>query len=318
MAKKKKKSGKSKSSAKSKAKKTIGILHSGRGNDINKKSIKAFIDELGYYGYEVNQNLTLDPPDPLWSNDDLNLLANNAQTLARNSKLDLIIAAGGPSSVYAILDAQNAEKTNTNVVFTSFSQLTKPACNMTGVGARTSELDSVRLALLNKLAPGQTTFGVLENQSRKDYDRAILQCVATRLKFDLNRVNVVPCPTQTIIDSINAAFKGWSEIKPKPIKFALVAADPLFNDFRSVVIEAETDNDIGAMHQWKEFKDEGGLAAHGTDLIEAYQKAGIIAVKVLDGTDPTEIEVQPLTNVASSINLATAQRLGLKIPSGWA
>jgi len=107
MAKKKKKSAKSKSSAKSKKSttplkpnKTIGILHSGSDNKINNKSIKAFLDELANNGYKVNQNLILDPKSPLFSNDDPGLLATNATTLAGNSWVNLIIAAGGPPSVY--------------------------------------------------------------------------------------------------------------------------------------------------------------------------------------------------------------------------
>jgi putative ABC transport system substrate-binding protein len=124
--------------------------------------------------------------------------------------------------------------------------------------------------------------------------------------------SVTPGPNkQAIRDLIKNAFQGW---KQKGITVALVAADPLFNDFRKEVIQAEIDNSFAAMHQWHEFKDEGGFASYGTDLTEAYQTAGAIAVRVLDGTDPAAIPVQPLTNIKLSINRATAKRLGLKIP----
>jgi ABC-type uncharacterized transport system substrate-binding protein len=328
MAKKEKKSARSKSSAKSKKSttplkpnKTIEILHSGSDNKINNKSIKAFLDELANNGYKVNQNLTLDPKGPLFSNDDPGLLATNATTLAGNSALDLIIAAGGPPSVYAILDAQNSAKTDTNVVFTSFSQLPSPASNMTGVDARTSELDPFRLTKLYNLVhpqwPDQTTFGVLENNTREDYDPTSLDKVAHDLNIKLNRVPVIPGPDQTAIKKlINQAFQGW---KQSGIKVALVAADPLFNDLRPDVIKAEKANGVATMHQWHEFKDEGGYASYGTDLTEAYQTAAAIAGQVLDGTGPAEIPVQPLTKIASlSINRATARRLGLKTPSGLA
>jgi ABC-type uncharacterized transport system substrate-binding protein len=314
MAKKKKKSAKSKSSAKSKRSTTlpkIGILHSGSAGPINDPLITAFIDGLGDGGYNAG-DFTLDPP--LWSNDDPNLLAQNADTLARNG-FNLIIAAGGPASVYAIQEAQNATGTNTNVVFTSFSQLTRPAPNMTGVAARTSELDPSRLAQLHKLVQknpkwaDQKTFGVLENPLRNDYDPTILDDVADELNIQLKRVSVTPGPDKDAMKKlITKAFQDW---KKAGIKVALVAADPLFNDLRSDVIKAETENNFAAMHQWKEFRNEGGYASYGTDLIEAYRKAGQIAADVLDDTPPLEIEVQPLTNIALSINPATAKRLGL-------
>jgi ABC-type uncharacterized transport system substrate-binding protein len=314
-AKSKKSAGSKKNTPPRKPNKTIGILHSGSAGSINNKSIKAFLDELAANGYKVNQNLTLDPTTPLWSNDDPGLLAANATTLAVNSGLDLIIAAGGPPSVFAILDAQSQADTAARVVFTSFSQLTSPATNMTGIDARTSELDPYRLTKLYNLVhsqwPDQTTFGVLENNTREDYDPAALGNVADDLNIQLDRVNVTPGPDQTALKNrITHAFQGW---KQAGIKVALVAADPLFNDLRSDVIKAEKTHGIAAMHQWREFKDEGGYASYGTDLTEAYQMAGTMAAQVLDGADAAEIPVQPLTNIAGlSINGATAKRLGLK------
>jgi ABC-type uncharacterized transport system substrate-binding protein len=305
----------SRKSTPSKPNKTIGILHSGSAGSTNNKSIKAFLDELAANGYKANQNLTLDPTTPLWSNDDPGLLATNAATLAGKSGLDLIIAAGGPPSVFAILHAQSRANTDTDVVFTSFSQLTSPASNMTGVDARTSELDPYRLIKLYNLVhpqwPDQTTFGVLVNNTREDYDPTALDKVAHDRNIQLDRAYVTPGPDQTALKNlIKQAFQGW---KQAGIKVALVAADPLFNDLRSDVIKAEKANGVAAMHQWHEFKDEGGYASYGTDLTEAYQTAGTMAAQVLDGTNLAEIPVQPLTNIASlSINRATASRLGLK------
>ncbi|MGB8743464.1 MAG: ABC transporter substrate binding protein, partial [Xanthobacteraceae bacterium] len=288
----------------------------GSASSANKKSIKAFLDELAANGYQVKKNLTLDPTAPLWSNDNPGLLVKNADKLAGNSQLDLIVAAGGPPSVFAILDAQRLAKTDTDVVFTSFSQLTSPALNMTGVDARTSELDPYRLAKLYNLVhsqwPDQTTFGVLQNNTRKDYHPTALDEVADHLNIQLDRVNVTPDDgDQTALKTlITQAFQRW---KQAGIKVALVAADPLFNNLRPDVIQAEKTCGVAAMHQWHEFKDDGGYASYGTDLKEAYQTAGTMAAQVLDGTDVAEIPVQPLTNIAGlSINSATAKRLGLK------
>jgi len=294
---------------------TIGILHSGTDNGKHDKEIAAFISTLKKAGYSKPKNLTI--TGPLWSDDDPATLAQNAKTLADTvPRLNLIVAAGGTASTYA---AQAATKANRiPVVFTSFSQLTSPASNMTGVDARTSELDVIRLAKLYDLVhaqwPNQLMFGVLENPSRKDYDHQKLDDVATRLGIQLDRKPVSPGADQTkIINAIDQAFQSWQQ---KGIKAALVAADPLFNDLRQDVIAAEKSYGIAAMHQWHEFKDEGGYASYGTSLTEAYEQAAVIAGQVLDGTDSiANIPVVPLTNIALSVNSKTAQRLGLKAPS---
>jgi ABC-type uncharacterized transport system substrate-binding protein len=173
MAKRKSKKSKKSGGAKKPAKppKTIGILHSGTKGK-HDKEIAALTKALRDYGYT---NLTIWGGEPLWSDDDPGELANNAKTLATTAGLDLIIAAGGTRSVYALKDAQTKAKTSTNVVFTSFSEQNAPAPNMTGVNAQTSGLDVNRMERLYQIAPPtETTFGVLENQTRPNYDPSSL------------------------------------------------------------------------------------------------------------------------------------------------
>jgi ABC-type sugar transport system substrate-binding protein len=105
--------------------KTLGIMHSGHQGK-QQASIKYFKDELDRWVKGTAITIVWDSAGVLWSDDDPNLLAQNADTLARNANLDMIIAAGGSASVYAVQAAQTAAGTNTNVVFTTFSQMNSP------------------------------------------------------------------------------------------------------------------------------------------------------------------------------------------------
>jgi putative ABC transport system substrate-binding protein len=297
----------------SKTAKTIGILHSGTDSKRQQKEIAALINSLDQAGYSVGRKtLTIVPNGaPLWCHDDPKELQDNAHALAVNKGIDLIIAAGGSASTYEVASATAG--TGINGVFTTFSKRISPAANMTGVCARTSELDVDRLTNLYQLVqpPPQTKFGVLENPTRKDYDPAPLQVEADRLQIEIERMPVYRLAGETdgdVVKLIQDAFAIWGKNK---VKYALVAADPIFNDHRDVVIKAENNNKIGAMHQWHEFKDEGGYTSYGTSLVEAYQQAGKIAGRVLSGTDPSTIPVYVLANVALLINQATAKRLHL-------
>lgn len=304
----KKKIAKTKKTAKTaKPAKTIGILHSGtRGkHDVQLRELRKFLKNNGY---SEPTNLTIAPnQSPLWSDDDPQKLTDNAKILADMPGLDLIIAAGGSASVYA---AHAATATNhRHVVFTSFSQRISPASNMTGVCARTTELDRDRLTNLYNLMlserPGQTEFGVLENQKRQGYDPQILQDEASRLHIDLNRKDVHKDAGEAdtaVVARINNAFADW---KSSGIKAALVCADPIFNNHRREVLAAARRNGVLTMHQWREFKDEGGHAFFGTSLKEAYQQAGRIAAQVLDGTDPADVPVYVLGNLEFSFKRAS-------------
>jgi hypothetical protein len=185
---------------------------------------------------------------------------------------------------------------------------------MTGVCARTTELDVTRLTNLHqKVKPTpQSTFGVLANDKRPGFDLTPLQTEARRLKITLDPIYVYRLAGEKdtdVIKRIDDAFARWGKTGMK-LKAALVAADPIFNDHRKNVIDAANKNSVATMHQWYEFKDEGAYASYGTSLIEAYQNAGTIAGQILDGTVPSDIPVYVL-NPSLSINRATAKRLKL-------
>jgi len=292
--------------------KTIGILHSASKSK-HKKEIEALIGGLQMKGYTEGVNLTILGNDPYWSDDDPKKLADNARTLATAAGLDLIIAAGGTASVYALKKQQGNVGIYTPVVFTTFSEQNAPAPNMTGVNARTSEFDVARMELLYQKAPSSTArFGVLENPTRPNFDANKLQGWADS-KFPrvitLDRQPVYKNPGETdqdIIDRIDQAFNSW---KGK-IEFAQVCADPIFNDFRKEVTRAAKKNGVRAVYQWKQFRDDGADPndlVYGTLLMDAYEHAGEMAAQRLD--QPFSIiPVYPLPQPGPSVKRKTAKR----------
>jgi hypothetical protein len=275
--------------------KTIGILHGGSQHR-HDENIAEFMAALGLTGYT---DIQIWPAgEPLWSRDDPQILSGNARKLAANAGLDLIIAAGGTASVYAIKEAQDYYKIYTPVVFTSFSEQNAPAPNMTGVNAQTSGLDTSRMELLYEKAPStETTFGVLENPTRPKFDPTKLQAWADSKKppIQLNRQPVFRNagePDDAVIARIDVAFQVWAQ---NNIKFAQVCADPIFNDFRQTVTKAARRNGITTIYQWNEFRKDGATTkdlVYGTLLKDAYTRAGTMAGGVLD--DPEGIAKVPV------------------------
>jgi ABC-type uncharacterized transport system substrate-binding protein len=320
MAKRKGKKSKKSAGAKKPAKlqkpnKLIGFLHSGRSNR-HANEMAALKDALKKAGY-TNKNLTIDDH---WSDDDPQKLTDNARTLANDDTLDLIIAAGGTASVYALYDAQNRSKIiNKNVVFTSFSQQNPPAPNMTGVNAQTSGLDVARMQYLYGQDRTQTTFGVLENQTRPNFKLSILQDWADQTGVTLDRHSVSKYDgenDQAVVQRIDDAFDDWGK---KKIQYAQVCADPIFNDHRPEVTKAAKRNGVTIIYQWKEFWDDGAKSkdiVYGTDLIEAYTQAGSMAGQVLDLSDPTDIAAIPVHTLTPQVWVhtlrKTAKRRGRK------
>lgn len=273
----------------------IGINHSGSKNH-HDGQIKAFKDGLAFFGITPAPNII-----NKYAHDDLTVLAQNASDLVNNDNVDVLVAAGGSASAQA---AQNATSTKP-IVFTSVSDPTRPAPNMTGICARTTGLDVDRLNLLHELMPAEAQFGVLLNKLRfnKPVQIANLDGAAALLGLALDYREIDPS-LGTTDAQIDQAFQSWAN---KKLAAALVAADPLFNNHRARVVGAQR----RAIYQWREFAEAGGLISYGQNLTVAYKLAGYYVGRILGGAAPASLPVLPLNSFEIVLNLKTARDVGL-------
>src|SRR5712691_10235534 len=136
---------------------TIGIIHSGSNNKHHDNQITALRDVLLRAGVPKKDIL-----DPRWADDDPKTLHDHADDSIdpKKDNVDVLVAAGGSLSASEAKRAITGK--NKIVVFTSVAYPPPPAANITGICARTSDLDADRLDLLHQLTGG-TKFGALAN-----------------------------------------------------------------------------------------------------------------------------------------------------------
>src|SRR5262249_27130520 len=123
---------------------------------------------------------------------------------------------------------------------------------MRSPGFRRTVYDEMSIfGILNQLLrTHQTTFGVLENQTRPNFDPSTLQNWAANQAgvVTLDRHSVYKNPgesDQAVIDRIDNAFDDWGT---KNIKYTQVCADPIFNDHRPEVTKAANRNGITVIY----------------------------------------------------------------------
>jgi putative ABC transport system substrate-binding protein len=288
---------------------TIGIMHSGSQGK-HDAQIKALND-----GLELGRAALGAPvifAGPHYADDDPAKLDEIAAKLVNSDKADVLVAAGGSMSSEA---ARKATATSGKpVVFTSVAYPVRPAANMTGICARTSELDLFRLGLLQELLPGKKKFGALLNPSRFNcaINKDQLSNKATILGLQALDYKDINCTDGKAEADIDRAFADWAS---RDCAGVLVTADPLFNNHRERVIRAAgAPNNIPAIYQWREFAEDGGLMSYGPNLITAYILAGTYVGRILNGTAIKDLPVLPLDDLELVINLKTAKTLGLDVP----
>jgi putative ABC transport system substrate-binding protein len=279
---------------------TIGILHSGTENN-HRENIAALMR-----GLEENKGYDADGKkvsiNVLWAEDTLTNLTNYAKQLV-TSKVNVIVAAGGTASA----QAAKAATSTIPIVFTSVTDPNASGLvvdNMTGVCALTSELDPMRLELLNNYFSGAGTIVPLINGSRSgiQLQMAALAVKAAKLKVKLSNSYDI---------AVSAGAGKWTyDMTQIDLAFTqkapvLVTADRLFHNNRDRVLRAESANNVPAIYQWREFAVAGGLMSYGPNIIDIYRKAGNFVRNILDGAAPTDLPVSTPSSFELVINRGT-------------
>ncbi len=289
----------------------IGIMHSGTdGNhDDHINALKAGITSLGLSEGAGNDFVIADKK---WAQDKPANLPTLAQSLDSDTNIHLIVAAGGTASAQAA-QAQTVNKSAKTVVFTSVASWPVDFSNMTGIIARTTELDPDRLEKLSELLPSNAKVGVLRNAQRPDIanQETALRRKAKDLGLSLDFQSIDPTDTTTTVETqISNKFATWAN---NTFNGVLVAADSLFNNHRkgnNGIIAVANNSNLPTIYQWSEFVDGGGLISYGPNLSVAYFLAGIYVGKIVANT-ATAATLAPLTltNLEMVINLKTAKNL---------
>jgi putative tryptophan/tyrosine transport system substrate-binding protein len=232
----------------------------------------------------------------------------------------VIAATGGAPSAKAAIKATRSIP----IVFVVGSDPVKlglvesiahPGGNATGVALDTTELAAKRLGLLLDCVPQGSNFGILVNPNSittnieiGDVKLALSQIAKIR-KIDGPLV-VLEAKTE---DEIDLAFKNAAQ---QHVQGLLVSADPLFTARRKKLTESAVRYSLPTLYPVREYVVKaGGLISYGPDIKWAYHAIGVYAARILSGEKAADLPVQMPDKFELVINLTTAKKLGLEIPS---
>ena len=95
----------------------------------------------------------------------------------------------------------------------------------------------------------------------------------------------------------------------------LLLTDPfVLEPHRHHVVALALQSGLPAMYPWRMYVEAGGLMSYGISLQEWYRRAATYVDKILKGAKPGDLPVEQPMQVECSLNLKTAQALGITIP----
>jgi putative ABC transport system substrate-binding protein len=272
------------------------------------EAIRMALRELGY---AEGQNITIEYRYTEGKPDRAPELATELVRL----KVDIIVAAGGPTWVQA---AKNATKTIPIVMVGAgadpveaglVESLARPGGNVTGITLLNTELGGKRLELLKEVVPKLARVAVLYDPANPVTvleTKEVLRVAARALEVTVRSWEV------RAADDFERVFAALRKERPDGLYVA--GGGPLLNVNRKRIADFALKSRLPSMYQSKEAVDAGGLMSYGVNLADSYRRVAYYVDRILKGAKPADLPIEQPTKFELVINLKTAKALGLTIP----
>jgi len=267
----------------------------------------AFLQGLAGTGYAVGRNVRIDYH---WAEDLTRIPALVAELVRRRPA---VICVNGSAAALAA----KAATTTIPIVFGIgddpvrlglVASLNRPGGNLTGTTNLNVELEGKRLAMADKIVPTGEIIAALVDTKNPGAERQAkdIEEAATILG---RKVRILHAASDSEIDD------AFTRIVQDKLGALFVAADAYFGTRRAQIVTLATHYAIPAFYSRREFADAGGLVSYGTDLNDQSRQEGTYVGRILKGERPADLPAVQATKFELVINLKTAKRLGIALPT---
>jgi putative tryptophan/tyrosine transport system substrate-binding protein len=267
--------------------------------------IQVLRDALHERGYVEGKNLVIDyrfgAPDEL-------------QTLAAELvRTDVeLISCGASAPLRAVMAATRdipvvAIDLETDPVASGYAvNLARPGGNMTGFFLDLPEFSAKRLELLKEAIPQVRRVVALWDPVLDRAPVTSLEAAADALGLRL----LLKAVENEV--SLLDAFKASSEVKAGAV---IVMQSPRLDLLRSKILDLAEERRIPVFALFADFAADGGLLSYGPNVDDMTAQTVDYIDRIFKGAKPGELPIQRPTRFDLVLNLRTARRLGLTVPT---
>jgi putative ABC transport system substrate-binding protein len=264
-------------------------------------ALEAFRQALRELGYTEGQTLAL---EYRFAEGQYDRLPELAAELVRR-RVDVIVA-GSPSIIRAATQATTTIPIVGIGVRTGwFTSLTGSAANLTGIATGGDEVRKTGQALLEEIIPGLSRAAVLWDAHSGAF-RQWGMTLGARLAGIQLQVLEVHGP-QEFEQAFAAATREHAEV-------LIIPGSGLFAMHPSQLAALARQSRLPTLAPFREFAEAGCLLAYGPNVAHLFRHAAVYVDKFVKGAKPGDLPVAEPAHFELSLNLQTAQALGLTIP----
>ena len=283
----------------------VGFIHPGPRRE-NQSLLYAFRDALLVSGWTDGTNIAI---LDRWAEERIEWFPGIVRDLI-GSGVSVLVTAG----TAATLAARRANATipivlvgvDDPVSVGLVDTLAQPGGNVTGLSLSSSEVIAKRLDLLRQLVPGLHRLAVIVR------DDPGLDQKLQDIRSNAQRMGIETLMLQaTTAKAVELAFARLRSDRAKAI---YVASGPLGPVKRARIIALAEDSRLPVIYSFRIFAIEGGLISFAADYGDLFRRAAGYVDKILKGSHPADLPVEPPRKFGLIINLNAARSLDLKIP----
>ncbi len=275
------------------------------GSTGEKRHLEAFMAGLRELGWIAGEKLAV---VARWAERSDEKLRNLAGELARGG-VDVIVADGAP----AARAAKDASPSVPVVVVGVgdpvgrglVASLERPGGNVTGVTDYSGVLGRKRLELLREILPRLSRLAVLFHP---EWPAHVADLEVTRAAARAIGVEVLPVEARGP-DELDPAFSSMAQARAE----ALVVL-PRGRRTETRIVELVARRRLPSLHTNRTGVSLGGLVSLQGKWAAPYRQAAAFVDRILKGAKPGDLPVEHPTGFELTVNLKTAQALGLTIP----
>jgi putative ABC transport system substrate-binding protein len=219
-------------------------------------------------------------------------------------KEDALVAATHATVTIPIIISTHSDPIGSGFL----GSLSRPGGNVTGVLTGNLELARKHPELLRQVSPGISRVAIFSDHAYSPTQRMVEQAeLGTRaLGLELLAMEVrAPADFQPAFDA--ALRAGVNALQ--------VFNDPLSTGQRGRILDFAAQHRLVAIYQHKQWVTNGGLISYGANQPALYRRAAYFVDRILKGAKPADLPVELPTLFDLSVNLKTAQSLGILLPA---
>jgi ABC-type uncharacterized transport system substrate-binding protein len=185
--------------------------------------------------------------------------------------------------------------------------LARPGGNITGFVSLDYAFGAKWLELIKEIAPRVARVGVLRDPTTSGAagQMGAIQGVAPSLRVELTALDV---------RDTAAIERGIAALTREPNSGLIVLANPTATVHLKLIVGLAAQHRLPAVYPYRYFTAGGGLISYGADNLDLYRRAASYVDRIFKGDKPANLPVQNPTKFELTINLKTANTLGLEVP----